>query len=456
MYQRQRNQQVQGAGGPTQLVHAPIRHPARERVHIRSNNIRSDDNSADEREHNNDEGSEYEHEISLDRDVSAAFFDDSSHAGDEDELDAYRRQRDRNRRLHQYGAPSPFALAQPSPRPPATTHPSRYQAALPQRQQHQHQQAPAAGQGLPANAAVLPGQQAPQGQQGRQRRQQGNVRGGGGAVAGAGNNPRGRQNDDDEMDQSVEDEDEDKDSNYQPSITERQKRIRNAFGDIFDNDEGGSGVPCFACEVLRGNIHSIKHSKLVDFMLQITARDRIMTYDVFDYTRIANTYEEQIRQPHNRRLKPGQMPLPPFPASRIYQHINRPHIKNRHLRMELLVHDMFDLAEEMKDELRVEHISMRHVDGRPVKRTRKKTLQGFNTLLVQLKHYNSYLDSVPAESRLEALQATALSTAGYGTERLLDNLADHREDLLAEMMGRDGLGNIDDGGGPARKRARHR
>jgi len=63
---------------------------------------------------------------------------------------------------------------------------------------------------------------------------------------------------------------------------------------------------------------------------------------------------------------------------------------------------------------------------------------------------------VPAESRLEALQATALSTAGYGTERLLDNLADHREDLLAEMMGRDGLGNTDDGGGPARKRARHR
>lgn len=367
-------------------------------------------------------------------------------------LDAHRRERRERARRRRRAAPSPLAMAAPPLFAAPSPSPAPPQARL--------------GRGIPAAAAHLPdggGGGGGGGGEARRRRrhaadaasdsqdgggrrqQQQQPRHGGG---------RGQQ----QPDASIEDEDEDGDSSYLPSVTERQKHFRNAFGDIFDSDEGASGVPCFACEVLNGRVHTVKNSKLSAFMLKLTARDRIMTYDVGDYVRLANEYEETIRQPHNRRLKPGQTPLPPFPAARIYQHIHRPHIKNRHLRMELLVHDMFDLAEEMKDELRVEHMSLRHADGRPVKRTRKKTMQAFNTLLVQLKHYNSYLDGIPAEQRMEALQASAIAYAGYGTERLLDKQADRREDLLAEMMGHDGAGILQegDGGGPGRKRARHR
>jgi hypothetical protein len=193
-------------------------------------------------------------------------------------------------------------------------------------------------------------------------------------------------------------------------------------------------------------------------MIKLHGRDKIMLYGVDDYCRLAVEYESLIRTPANRRLQPGEQPLPPFPSQRIYQHINY-HLKNRHARLEHVLHRLYDAVDEVFDnELVQEHRTKRRRDGRPIKRLHRDGTEKLNKLVTHVKHLNQYLDSIPDDRRLEALLASSVARSGYTTTRLADEhaLAEREEGVRRAMLGTTTTTTTTTAGHePATKRPRH-
>ena len=206
--------------------------------------------------------------------------------------------------------------------------------------------------------------------------------------------------------------DDDEDEEFIVGELSEDEEISDLLG---DPDDG----PCYGCKYMNSNYPSIRNTRLSELAKALSSPDAMHRRPEF-YVALANQYDKDIRQPTNRHVRHGEIPLPEFTARKIYDHIHSTsHQGDNDMRLcNNTIHRLESTARSAsKNGLVLTHRTKRRRDGRRYKQIQKETM------LIIFKCDELTLKYMAVRSKLPGMSTEAAANSlsapqNYSTSRL--------------------------------------